>query len=68
MVPVSDDGRKFGPHCERNGSYCIGEKGGEVHIPSYDDALALLRQMKTPRWRHPCNDNQWNILVGVRWK
>lgn len=68
MVPVSQDGREFGPHCERNGGFWIGEKGGEVRIPSFVDALTLLRQMKVPRWRHPSNGDQWNILVGITWK
>ena len=68
MVPVSRDGRKFGPHCERNGGFWIGRKGEETHVASYSAALSMLRAMTAPRWRHPCHDGQWNILTGVRWE
>src|SRR5690606_4014061 len=52
-VPVAGDGTWFGPHLLRSGQFTIGEKGSELRLDSYEDALAALSCMPVPRWRRP---------------
>lgn len=78
FVPVANDGTYFHPGLYRGGprretegtaGYMIGGKGAEQLISDFDEALALLSKMETPRWRRPNNESQiWGIVTGQTWK
>ena len=49
--------------------YIIGGKGDERPVKDFDEALAALSKMETPRWRRPNNESQiWGIVTGQTWK
>ena len=66
-VPVAKDGTWFGPHLMRAGQFTIGEKGEEVRVDSFTEAMERLRQMKSPRWRRPNASGNWGIVTGIKW-
>ncbi|MRX50287.1 hypothetical protein GI374_07465 [Paracoccus sp. S-4012] len=68
FVPVAADGSIFHPGLARGGKFMIGAKGEEVQRPSFDDALAALQKMATPRWRRPNEAGNWGIVSGRDWK
>jgi hypothetical protein len=68
FVPVARDGSAFHPGLKRGAGYTIGEKGEEVQIASFDDALAGLQRMPVPYWRRPNSIGNWGIVAGVRWE
>ena len=67
FVPVSRDGSAFHPGLQRGGKYPIGEKGSEIQIDGFGEALAALQRMSTPYWRRPNLAGNWGIVAGVRW-
>lgn len=68
FVPVAADGSLFHPGLLRNGKFTIGAKGEEVQYSTFDDALAALQKMATPRWRRPNEAGNWGIVSGRDWK
>jgi hypothetical protein len=68
FVPVARDGSAFHPGLSRGSGYTIGEKGTEVQIADFDEALATLQRMPTPYWRRPNSSGNWGIVVGIRWE
>lgn len=78
FVPVAGDGSYFHPGLYRGGEhregegkagYTVGAKGAEKTIESFDDALAALSKMETPRWRRPnAESHKWGIVTGQTWK
>lgn len=78
FVPVANDGTYFHPGLHRGGKereeagtvgFTIGPKGAELTVADFDEAVALLAKMDTPRWRRP-NDGSglWGIVSGQSWK
>lgn len=78
FVPVANDGTYFHPGLRRSGEerekagtvgFTIGPKGAELTVADFDEAVALLAKMDTPRWRRP-NDGSglWGIVSGQTWK
>lgn len=78
FVPVANDGTYFHPGLFRDGEerekagtagFTIGPKGAELIVADFDEAVALLAKMDTPRWRRP-NDGSglWGIVSGQSWK
>ncbi|MCA1336872.1 hypothetical protein [Pseudooceanicola marinus] len=68
FVPVAADGSHFHPGLARGGKFMIGAKGEEVQYPSFDEALAALQKMATPRWRRPNEVGNWGSVSGRDWK
>lgn len=68
FVPVAADGSVFHPGLARGGKFTIGAKGEEVPHAIFEDALAALQKMATPRWRRPNNAGSWGIVSGRDWK
>ncbi|MYZ48346.1 hypothetical protein E4O86_11570 [Rhizobiales bacterium L72] len=66
-MPVARDGSAFHPGLRRAGRFTIGEKGTELQVEDFDQALAQLQLMPTPYWRRPNNVGNWGIVSGVRW-
>ncbi|MGB3626836.1 MAG: hypothetical protein WA989_13460 [Henriciella sp.] len=69
FVPMARDGSLFHPGLERRGTFTIGEKGGEVHVENFDDALRDLQEMPDPAWRRPPRGGRggWSIVRGTSW-
>jgi len=68
-VPVSKDGSRFDPKtCCRAGGYWVGRKGRETKHASFDDAIAALAGMATPRWRRPNSAGNWGLVAGAHWE
>lgn len=53
MIPTAKDGSSFLPYCRSKNGYRIGQKGDEVLIADYWEALKELKEMPVPRWRRP---------------
>ncbi|VFU09834.1 hypothetical protein [Methylocella tundrae] len=68
FIPVARDGSAFHPGLRRGAGYTIGEKGSEIQIADFDEALANLQRMSTPYWRRPNTQGNWGIVGGVRWQ
>jgi hypothetical protein len=67
FVPVSKDGSRFDrTTCRRAGGYWVGPKGAERKFSLFEEALAFLRTLATPRWRRPNQAGNWGIVGGVR--
>lgn len=68
FVPAARDGSVFHPGLERRYGFTIGEKGREVQIRTYEEALRLLQEMPVPAWRRPASGRGgWSIVRGVSW-
>lgn len=73
FVPVANDGTYFAPFLRRSGGdsrggFTIGGKGAEQVVSDFNDALALLAKMETPRWRRPnLESGKWGIVSGQTW-
>lgn len=74
FVPEARDGTVFSPiACKRGGSngehrYTVGSKDAEVDYEDYEDALAALSRMATPRWRRPNENGNFGIVSAERWR
>lgn len=74
FVPEARDGTVFSPiSCERGGKngkayYTVGTKNAEVDYEDYDEALAALSKMSTPRWRRPNENGNFGIVSAERWR
>ena len=69
LIPVSKDGSHFDAvKCLRAGGYWVGSKGNERKFSKFEDALAALRKMSTPRFRRPNNNGNWGLVTGISWK
>lgn len=58
----------FSPALKRGTGYWIGDKGAEMSVADFDDALVILRKMPTPKWRRPNSSGNWGIVAGVGWE
>jgi hypothetical protein len=67
FVPVARDGSIFHPGLSRGTGYTIGEKGDEMQVADFNDALMQLQRMRVPHWRRPNDVGNWGIVSGVRW-
>ncbi|WP_205662139.1 hypothetical protein [Alteromonas flava] len=69
LVPVASDGTHFGPACEyKRGGYTVGEKGDEIKVESFDEALDYLQAMPLAKWRRPNASGNFGIVSAVDWK
>jgi len=68
FVPVAADGSHFHPGLARGGLFRIGAKEDERSCDSFEEALAALQKMATPRWRRPNEAGNWGIVSGRDWK
>lgn len=68
FVPVARDGSTFHPGLRRGSGYTIGEKGAEIQIEDFDEALAELQRLPIPYWRRPNSSGHWGVVAGVRWE
>lgn len=66
-VPIAKDGSWFGPHLERRSGFTIGEKGEEMLVTNFLEAVRLLSKMRSPCWRRPNANGNWGIVTGIRW-
>lgn len=68
FVPEAKDGSVFHPGLERRNGFTIGEKGHEIQVPAFEEALRQLQEMPFPAWRRPASDRGgWGIVRGVTW-
>jgi len=51
-----------------SGKFMIGANGEEVPHTTFEEALACLQSMATPRWRRPNDAGNWGIVSGRDWK
>lgn len=69
IVPVAADGSYFSPACAyKRGGYTVGEKGDEIKIDTFDEALAHLVAMPHAKWRRPNASGNYGIVSAVDWK
>ena len=74
FVPVANDGSYFSPTLRRDGKdtdggFTIGPKGAEEVVAEFEEALAKLAKMETPRWRRPhAESGIRGIVSGQTWK
>ena len=68
FAPVARDGTAFHPGLSRGGGYTIGEKGQEITLKTFDDALEALHRMPEPAWRRPNTVGNWGLVKGVEWR
>lgn len=67
FVPEAADGSRFLPNLATVNGFQIGEKGDEIHIADYDEALRQLQMMDPPRWRRPSPvSGKMSVVVGAR--
>lgn len=64
---MARDGSTFHPGLKRGAGYSIGEKGAEIQVADFDQALLDLQRMPSPYWRRPNESGNWGIVAGVRW-
>lgn len=68
FVPEARDGSLFHPGLERRNGFTIGEKGQEVQVATFEEALHELQAMPIPSWRRPgSGSGGWGIVRGVTW-
>jgi hypothetical protein len=68
FVPIAADGSHFHPALNRAGKFTVGAKGEERQYSTFEEALAALQRMSTPRWRRPNETGNWGIVSGRDWK
>jgi hypothetical protein len=67
FVPEAADGSRFLPDLATDRGFQIGEKGDEVYVADYDEALRQLQMMDPPRWRRPSPvSGKMSVVVGAR--
>ena len=68
LVPIAKDGTTFSvASCNKKGIYTVGEKGDELKLRNYGEALAYLREMAKAKWRRPNEAGNWGIVTAVDW-
>lgn len=69
FVPMARDNSIFHHGLERRGTFTIGEKGSETHVPDFGEALRILQEMPDPAWRRPPRGGRggWSIVRGISW-
>ena len=68
-VPVSKDGSFFRKNIRGPKGYRIGQKGQEIVIGDFQEALDKLKKMSTPYWRRPSSTTGIpGIVTGIRWE
>lgn len=68
-VPVASDGTYFSYACAyKRGGYTVGEKGDEIKVESFDEALDYLIKMPHAKWRRPNSAGNYGIVSAVEWK
>lgn len=69
LVPVASDGSMFSSTCEyKRGGYTVGEKGDEIKVADFDEALEYLQSMPLAKWRRPNASGNMGIVSAVEWK
>lgn len=67
FVPESADGSRFLPNLATDKGFQIGEKGDEIFIRDYYEALQHLQMMDPPRWRRPSPvSGKMSVVIGAR--
>jgi len=68
-VPVAADGTMFSLECEyKRGGFSVGEKGDEIKVDSFDEALKYLISMPHAKWRRPNNAGNYGLVSAVEWR
>lgn len=67
FVPVAADKTFFSPECRIGKGYTIGQKGNEIKIEDYFEALHALSKMPAPYWRRANSEGNWGIVRGIEW-
>ncbi|WP_218311471.1 hypothetical protein [Alteromonas antoniana] len=68
-VPVATDGTMFSSMCEyKRGGYTIGEKGDEIKVHSFEEALHYLTSMPHAKWRRPNSVGNYGLVSAVEWR
>lgn len=57
----------FSRGLRRRTGFCVGDKGAERIIATFEEALVVLRRMPVARWRRPNQAGNWGIVAGVDW-
>ncbi|WP_443690481.1 helix-turn-helix domain-containing protein [Pseudomonas sp.] len=68
-VPYAADGSCFhrGLASPRDGTFRVGEKGSELRLVSFEEALSHLKKMPVAKWRRPNDSGNWGLVSAVRW-
>ncbi len=68
-VPVASDGTYFSYACAyKRGGFTVGEKGDEIKVESFDEALDYLINMPHAKWRRPNSAGNYGIVSAVEWR
>ncbi|MEB0062288.1 helix-turn-helix transcriptional regulator [Pseudomonas sp. RTC3] len=69
LVPYASDGSFFhrGLASPRDGTFRVGDKGAEIRLGSFEEALAYLERMPVAKWRRPNDAGNLGIVSAVRW-
>lgn len=69
QVPVAADGTVFSPACAyKKGGFTVGEKGDEIKVTSFEEALEYLISMPLAKWRRPNSSGNYGIVSAVAWQ
>jgi transcriptional regulator with XRE-family HTH domain len=69
LVPHAADGSWFhrGLASPRDGTFRVGDKGAEVRLGSFEEALVYLEKMPVAKWRRANEAGNLGIVSAVRW-
>ncbi|MDK2762402.1 MAG: hypothetical protein KYX63_00225 [Alteromonas macleodii] len=68
-VPVASDGTYFSYACAyKRGGFTVGEKGDEIKVESFDEALGYLISMPHAKWRRPNAAGNYGIVSAIEWR
>jgi len=69
LVPYASDGSFFhrGLASPRDGTFRVGDKGAEIRLGSFEEALTYLEKMPVAKWRRPNDAGNLGIVSAVRW-
>lgn len=68
FVPLTDDETVFLPEMRREAGYQVGKYGDEEYYLDYFEALKVIQDMDSPRFRRPNETGNWGIKNVVSWK
>jgi hypothetical protein len=69
QVPAASDGTFFSPACAyKRGGFTVGNKGDEIKIDTYEEALEYLKSMSLAKWRRPNKSGNYGIVSAVSWQ